>query len=424
MPGRRPSRRLFRFAAAWALVLFLTLTAGTATHAYFTSAPMTVSSTGQAGTVESAQAGLSGLSSTYGSNSAVSATLITVTNTGTLDSDVRYTLRSSSRAVSGAAFSVWSVASAAACSPQSTPPSGSTVYGSLPPAMTGYLTAGAGASYCLKVEMSQAERARHSGSTLALTGELVSTLGSWTGGHSATAAISIVDDQAPSVPGIRLDRVSGYSTRVSWSASTDDVGVAGYRILRGGTTVATVSAGTTSWTDTSLRSGTSYTWAVEAFDAAGNRTRSGSLSARTLAVTTNAPYYLYFVNGSRCVDASGVNSALGTPIHIWDCVGGANQIWTLRAAGDGSYQFEPTHSTNTVIGSPNANAGQQLQLTAKSSASTRWTIETQGSSYRFVNDATGMCMDISGNGTANGTAVTQWQCGAGNTAQYFTLQAR
>ena len=31
---------------------------------------------------------------------------------------------------------------------------------------------------------------------------------------------------------------------------------------------------------------------------------------------------------NKCLDATGVSSANGTPLQIWDCTGGANQVWT------------------------------------------------------------------------------------------------
>ena len=67
---------------------------------------------------------------------------------------------------------------------------------------------------------------------------------------------------------------------LSWAASTDNVGVTGYGIYNGGTTpLATTSA--TSYTLTGLSCGTSYAVAVDAFDAAGNRSAKATLTAPT-----------------------------------------------------------------------------------------------------------------------------------------------
>jgi hypothetical protein len=55
---------------------------------------------------------------------------------------------------------------------------------------------------------------------------------------------------------------------VSWAASTDNVQVAGYRVWRDGAMVALSAS--TRWTDPSTSAGVTYTYVVEAYDAAGN----------------------------------------------------------------------------------------------------------------------------------------------------------
>src|SRR5439155_5591024 len=59
------------------------------------------------------------------------------------------------------------------------------------------------------------------------------------------------DTQAPTAPGnLAATATSSSSVSLSWTASTDNVGVAGYRVSRNGTLVATVTG--TSRTDTGL----------------------------------------------------------------------------------------------------------------------------------------------------------------------------
>ena len=68
---------------------------------------------------------------------------------------------------------------------------------------------------------------------------------------------------------------------LSWSASTDDVGVAGYRVYRNGMLVGTVTD--TSYTDApGGKKGMSYRYTVVAYDAAGNV----SAASNTVTVTT------------------------------------------------------------------------------------------------------------------------------------------
>jgi chitodextrinase len=71
------------------------------------------------------------------------------------------------------------------------------------------------------------------------------------------------------------------SVRLSWNAAIDNVGVAGYSVYRSGTKVADTTA--TSHTVTGLSCGTGYSFSVDAFDAAGNRSGQASATASTAA---------------------------------------------------------------------------------------------------------------------------------------------
>ncbi|HHW49482.1 MAG TPA: DUF4469 domain-containing protein [Clostridiaceae bacterium] len=84
------------------------------------------------------------------------------------------------------------------------------------------------------------------------------------------------DKQAPSVPSnLIVKPVSSNRIDISWSASTDNVGVAGYKVYRNGTQVATVTNGLT-YSDTELTAGTAYEYTVKAYDAAGNESAATS----------------------------------------------------------------------------------------------------------------------------------------------------
>src|SRR5204862_213643 len=74
---------------------------------------------------------------------------------------------------------------------------------------------------------------------------------------------------------------------LSWSASTDNVGVTGYIVRRNGVQVATPV--TTSFADTGLSAATTYSYTVAARDAAGNispDSTSVSITIATAADTT------------------------------------------------------------------------------------------------------------------------------------------
>jgi len=111
------------------------------------------------------------------------------------------------------------------------------------------------------------------------------------GSVSASAMVTVVvpDTTAPSVPtNLVATVVSTSQINLSWSVSTDNVGVAGYQVFRNG-----VLAGTTSGTllsDTGLSAATTYAYTVAAYDAAGNAsTPSTTVSATTLTATNSPP---------------------------------------------------------------------------------------------------------------------------------------
>jgi chitinase len=90
------------------------------------------------------------------------------------------------------------------------------------------------------------------------------------------------DTTPPSQPGsLQATPLDTSRVSLSWAASTDNVGVTGYRILRNSALVTTVTG--TGWTDTGLAPSTTYPYQVVALDAAGNASTPASASATTPA---------------------------------------------------------------------------------------------------------------------------------------------
>ena len=77
------------------------------------------------------------------------------------------------------------------------------------------------------------------------------------------------DSQAPTVPkGMAFSARTKTTVSLVWKASRDNVRVAGYRLFRNGVSVATKP--TPGYTYKGLKCGTRYTFALVAYDAAGN----------------------------------------------------------------------------------------------------------------------------------------------------------
>ncbi len=123
------------------------------------------------------------------------------------------------------------------------------------------------------------------------------------GNESDPAAINVTtlsspDTQPPSVPGnLTASNTTSTATQLSWTASTDNVGVAAYRIYVDGNLNATTAG--LNYTLTGLTPATTYNLQVTAVDAAGNEsdpaavnvtTESGSPVNYCTAVGNNASF--------------------------------------------------------------------------------------------------------------------------------------
>lgn len=93
-----------------------------------------------------------------------------------------------------------------------------------------------------------------------------------------------IDNTPPTAPSSPASsNITDTAVTLTWGASTDNVGVAAYRIYQGSTLVATTANGSTlSYRITGLSASSSYSFTVRAVDAAGNE----SAASNAISVTT------------------------------------------------------------------------------------------------------------------------------------------
>ncbi|MFF3853639.1 PQQ-dependent sugar dehydrogenase [Micromonospora sp. NPDC002575] len=103
-----------------------------------------------------------------------------------------------------------------------------------------------------------------------------------------------VDTSRPSTPTNLVGTANGTDVRLTWTAATDNVAVTRYDILRGGTTVGSVTGTAanppaTTFTDTGLAANTQFSYTVVARDAQGNASAaSAPVTVRTGSACTSA----------------------------------------------------------------------------------------------------------------------------------------
>ena len=153
--------------------------------------------------------------------------------------------------------------------------------------------------------------------------------------YTVNLTTTTADTTAPSTPTLSASGTTQTSTNLSWTASTDNVGVTGYNVYRGTTLLTTVTG--TTYNVTGLTASTAYSFTVRARDAAGNL----SASSNTVNVTTLANTTVTYCT------SQGNNTA--------DERIGRVQFGTINNASTGTAGYEnfTTISTNVVRGTSN-----------------------------------------------------------------------
>ena len=104
--------------------------------------------------------------------------------------------------------------------------------------------------------------------------------------------LSYIDTQPPTAPtNLNATSVSTSQIDLTWTASTDNVGVTGYKIYRNGSYVTSVPG--TSWSDTGRSAGTSYSYYVTAYDAEGNESGPSNTDTATTWIIMDNPAATY-----------------------------------------------------------------------------------------------------------------------------------
>ncbi len=124
---------------------------------------------------------------------------------------------------------------------------------------------------------------------------------------------------------------------------------------------------------------------------------------------------VHAVGAGKCLDVNGSSATPGTQLQIWDCSGGANQLWT-RTSGNAltvysgssqlcldAYGKGTTNGTKVDVWSCNGGTNQQ------------WNVNANGA---ITSVLSGLCLDVAGSSTANGALVELWTCNGGANQQW------
>ena len=161
-----------------------------------------------------------------------------------------------------------------------------------------------------------------------------------------------VETSPPTTPtGLSATAADALTINLSWTASTDNTGVAGYQIYRNGTLVQTIFGSATTFTDGQLNPSTSYTYSVAAFDAAGNISSNSTTASATTPAGPSNPTNLASgksYTSSLAADPSYPDSGGELTDGIYGTTSYSDSAWQGRNTGS-VYSFTVDLGTTKTI---------------------------------------------------------------------------
>jgi len=240
--------------------------------------------------------------------------------------------------------------------------------------------------------------------------------------------LTTADTAKPSDPsGLAAIPASSTSIVLVWNASTDNIGVAGYNIYRGGTKVG--SSPYPVYTDTGLSSNTPYCYQVEAYDGAGNiSAKSSSVCATTptAADTTKptAPTGLTATaKSSSRIDLSWTASTDDTGVVGYQVYRGTTKIGVVTGTNysdiglSANTQYCYTVRAFDAAGNMSDPSNQACATTTKSGVGAKFPIATT-TGYELAGcagfDGSNYLVGIEGDATHHSSITAQLMGSSGN----------
>ncbi len=134
-------------------------------------------------------------------------------------------------------------------------------------------------------------------------------------------------------------------------------------------------------------------------------------------------------NSGDCLDISGNSTANGASLVIWPCKtsGNANQEFefTPVSGGYGELTNQNSDKSLAVLHASTSDGAQVIQYTTNGTSNSLWLPVSLGNGqWQFRNQNSGLCLDVTGAGTQQGTTLQQWACktSAAGTNQAFATQ--
>jgi hypothetical protein len=229
---------------------------------------------------------------------------------------------------------------------------------------------------------------------------------------------------APTAPtNLAATAFSSQQIDLSWTASTDNVGVTGYKIYRDGVEVGTST--TTSYSVTGLTGLTTYSFTVKAYDGAANLSAaSNAASGTTLeGVVSGATYKLVARHSGKLAGILNNSTADGANVEQQTDTGSNAQKWVITDLGTGYYKIINLNSSKAldISGASTADGAQAIQWTYGGGNNEQWAIIDLGNGYFNIKARhSSKLLEVIDSSTLDGAKIQQYT-GDGDTNQQWQL---
>jgi regulation of enolase protein 1 (concanavalin A-like superfamily) len=201
----------------------------------------------------------------------------------------------------------------------------------------------------------------------------------------------ITDNEAPTPPtNLKANAVSDNLINLSWTESTDNVGIVGYAVYRDGVKVGTTR--TTAYSDTGLAAEASYSYTVKAFDNLLNFSAASS--------TADAATAAHILFTSKDIGPVGLAGSYSYDNGKYTVTGSGKDIW----AAEDQFNFAYLPVTGDITVAASVYSQQNTNAWAKAGLMMRATLDAN-SPYAML--------DVTpGNGV-----VFQWRSSSGGSTK-------
>ena len=124
---------------------------------------------------------------------------------------------------------------------------------------------------------------------------------------------------------------------------------------------------------------------------------------------------IHAVAAGKCLDDPNATTTEGTQQQIYDCWGGANQIWTHTSAGQLTVTDGGTTDCLDADGAGTTNGTKVIIWPCNGGANQQWSINGNGT---ITGVQSGLCLDVEGAATADGTLIQLYSCWGGANQQW------